>query len=47
MRTGILRGRGFTVADTAGSRRVAVINDEFARRYWPGQDAVGNGSVSA
>jgi macrolide transport system ATP-binding/permease protein len=41
MRTEILRGRGFTVADTAQSRPVAVINDEFARRYWPGQDAVG------
>ena len=37
----VLRGRAFSAADTAGSPRVAVVNQEFARRYWPNQDAVG------
>jgi putative ABC transport system permease protein len=34
-------GRAFTDADTSTSQRVAMINEEFARRYWPGQDPVG------
>jgi predicted permease len=37
----IARGREFTSQDAAGAPRVAIINDEMARRYWPGQDAVG------
>jgi predicted permease len=28
-------------ADTAASQRVAVVNETFAQRYWPGQDAIG------
>ena len=39
--TRILRGRAFTAADTAASRRVAIVNEEFARIYWPKQDAIG------
>jgi putative ABC transport system permease protein len=34
-------GRAFTDADTATSQLVAMVNEEFARRYWPAQDAVG------
>jgi putative ABC transport system permease protein len=34
-------GRAFTDADTATSPLVAMVNEEFARRYWPGQNAVG------
>jgi putative ABC transport system permease protein len=37
----ILRGRGFTAADQVTTPRVAVVSQEFARRYLPGQDAIG------
>jgi putative ABC transport system permease protein len=37
----ILRGRGFLKSDTAEASRVAVVNDQFAKHYWPGSDAVG------
>jgi putative ABC transport system permease protein len=37
----ILRGRGFTAADHPGTPRVAVVSQEFVRRYFPGQDAIG------
>ena len=37
----ILRGRGFLESDTAETPRVAVVNEQFAKHYWPGQDAVG------
>ena len=36
----LLRGREFTDADTSGNR-AAIISAETARRFWPGQDAVG------
>jgi len=41
MKVEIVRGRAFTEDDRAGSRRVAVVNQEFAKTYWPGQDAIG------
>ena len=31
----ILRGRGVLPSDTADAPRVAVINEQFARHYWP------------
>jgi predicted permease len=34
-------GRAFTDHDRAGSRRVAIVNQEFAKTYWPGQDPIG------
>jgi len=41
MKMAIVRGRGFTAGDKAGARRVAVVNEEFARSYWPKQDPIG------
>ena len=37
----ILRGRGFLASDTADAPRVAILNEQFAKHYWPGADAVG------
>ncbi|HEV8394632.1 MAG TPA: ABC transporter permease [Vicinamibacterales bacterium] len=37
----LVSGRTFTDDDRAGSQLVVMVNEEFARRYWPGQDAVG------
>jgi macrolide transport system ATP-binding/permease protein len=37
----LTRGRNFQTSDTASSPRVAIINNAFANRYWPNQDAVG------
>jgi predicted permease len=37
----IRQGRAFTDDDRAGSRRVAIVNEQFAKTYWPGQDAIG------
>jgi predicted permease len=37
----IVEGRGFLTADRPDTQRVAVVNETFARRYWPGESAVG------
>jgi putative ABC transport system permease protein len=37
----LLRGRGFAPSDVAGAPGVAIVNDALARRYWPGQDPLG------
>ena len=37
----IVNGRGFRATDDAAAPRVAVVNEAFARRYWPGQDPIG------
>jgi putative ABC transport system permease protein len=37
----LLRGRDFNESDGAGSPSVAIVSDELARRYWPGEDPVG------
>ena len=37
----LLRGRGFRTSDDGKAPRIAVVNESFARRYWPSQDAVG------
>jgi macrolide transport system ATP-binding/permease protein len=41
MEVSILHGRGFLASDTAEAPRVAVVNEQFAKHYWPGADAVG------
>jgi predicted permease len=37
----LLRGRAFTTADKEGAPRVAIVNDAFVRRYWPGEEGLG------
>ena len=37
----LVRGRFFNERDTKDAPRVLLINDVMARRYWPGEDAVG------
>jgi hypothetical protein len=38
----LLRGRDFRAQDERdGPKKVAIINEIMARRYWPGQDVVG------
>jgi predicted permease len=41
MRTRIIRGRDFTDQDDVNSQPVAIINETFAKRYWPNQDPIG------
>ncbi|HLU38256.1 MAG TPA: ABC transporter permease [Planctomycetota bacterium] len=37
----LVRGRASTAEDRAGSLPVVVVNETFARRFWPGEDALG------
>jgi predicted permease len=37
----LLRGRGFLASDDAHAPRVAVVNEAFAKRYWPNQKDIG------
>ena len=37
----VIGGREFTEADTATAPKVAIVNETFAKKIWPGQDAVG------
>jgi putative ABC transport system permease protein len=37
----VTAGRAFTDADSATSQSVAMVNEEFVRRYWLGQNAIG------
>lgn len=39
--TPILRGRAFTDADDGSAPLVMIVNESFARLYWPGEDALG------
>jgi putative ABC transport system permease protein len=41
LRIPLRRGRLFTAQDAQGARPVAVIDEELAERYWPGQDPIG------
>lgn len=37
----LLQGRGFDGRDTASSPPVAIVSESLARKYWPGESAVG------
>jgi putative ABC transport system permease protein len=37
----VLQGRTFDQRDTVGSSPVAVVSESLARKYWPGESAVG------
>jgi predicted permease len=37
----LLNGRNLSVADTQGSPKVIVVNETFARKYFPGEDPIG------
>jgi predicted permease len=37
----VVRGRGFTEADTATSQMVAVVNQAFVRKFFPAEDPIG------
>ena len=37
----ILRGRNFSVDDSFDAPRVAVVNEQFAKHYWPNRDPIG------
>lgn len=37
----VLKGRGFTEQDKAGSQAVVVVNETLARKYWPNTDPIG------
>jgi putative ABC transport system permease protein len=41
MRTSLISGRDFREADGPGSQRLAIVNQAFVDRYWPGQNAIG------
>jgi putative ABC transport system permease protein len=41
MSTRLLQGRDFTEQDDEKSTRVAIINETFARRFFPGEDPIG------
>ncbi|MEZ5293554.1 MAG: ADOP family duplicated permease [Vicinamibacterales bacterium] len=37
----VVEGRAFGAADDAGAAKVAIVNESFARRAWPGRPAIG------
>jgi predicted permease len=39
--TALVAGREFTFHDVEGSQLVAMVNEEFAARYWPSEDPLG------
>jgi macrolide transport system ATP-binding/permease protein len=41
METRLLQGRDFTAQDDAQSSPVAIVNEAFARRFWPGENPIG------
>jgi predicted permease len=41
MQVKIERGRAFTEDDGPASRRVAIVNEQFAKTYWPGKNPIG------
>jgi predicted permease len=41
MEISLVRGREFDDRDNGEDQKVVIINDSMARRFWPGEDAVG------
>ena len=41
MNTPLVKGRAFTADDKDGSRPVVIVNEEFAKTYWPNQEPIG------
>jgi len=41
MRVPLLRGREFTAEDNPQSHKVVIVNETFARRFWPNQNPLG------
>jgi putative ABC transport system permease protein len=41
LETPLIRGRFFTDADNADAPRVIIVNQAFAKKFWPNQDALG------
>jgi predicted permease len=41
LRVPLVAGRDFTDADGPASERVAIVNQAFAERFWPGRDPLG------
>lgn len=41
LRLPLRRGRDFTKRDTAGAPGVAIVSEQFARRYWPHDNPIG------
>jgi predicted permease len=41
MRIPLLAGRDFTDQDDSNALQVAIVNEAFAHRFWPGQDPLG------
>jgi predicted permease len=41
MKIDVLSGRAFTAGDKADRPRVAIVNQQFAAYFWPGQDPLG------
>jgi predicted permease len=37
----VLRGRNFIRADSKDAPKVAIVNEAFTRKYWPGSDPIG------
>lgn len=37
----VVRGRGLLESDTSNNPLVAVVNQQFAKHYWPNQDVIG------
>jgi len=41
MQIPLVKGRDFTLQDSEKSQRVVIVNETFAERYWPNQEAIG------
>lgn len=42
LRIPLLDGRDFTIYDGAAATSVGIVNESLARRFWPGQNAIGH-----